>query len=703
MKELWNHFFGMGWEALGKTIPGICAFLLNRETETYLADPDFLSVLDLDTASDYTTVYREVERIKNGGEQAVNLLPLQWDDRLCVDYIFLKVHQEAGKIKLDNLHRLNELLDSNRFSYHFQPIVNAKGGSVFAYEALMRTDATVNMSPIQVLDAARDASRLYDVEKATLFNTLQVVRENPDIFESRKLFVNSLPGHPLTAEDWSLLEESFGPQMNKVVIEVTEQGQLDEERLHTMQQRIRKMGMELAIDDYGTGYSNTANLLRYQPDCVKIDRQLIDRINEKTNVQKLVSGLIDFFHQNGYLALAEGVETYEELKTMIRLGADLIQGYYTCKPQAFLTPCIPEALVEQIVQINLTYASENRVYRPEEGEVVEMDSLAARHYNTLLIDKQQVTLVGTPGKEVYCTISVKNDTAASVVMRNVSIYNPEQESPVIQLGDNSSLRLVLEGDNHILKRGIWVPETASFTLEGSGDLEIVSEMPDCYAIGTGSESSHGSILLKSTGIVKLVAKGGVATAVGGGKNAGRKSVRILSGQLTAECYGGNCVFFGCQQDLGKVYVQDASVQCLAHTNKTVGIGSMGGDVEVEMKNAYLHFQASCSLFCGFGSLSGGGNVTVNHCDAHITSNTNECYCIGSDGGSVSCDVRNSKLELICECDYATAIGDRHGSGNVTVIDTWIDFVAHCKAYTKIFTQSGTLVTEGIGGTLLELA
>ena len=467
MKEQWNRFFGTGWEELGKTVPGISAFLLNRETETYMADPHFFSILDLEADAGYSIVCREVERVKNGGEQAVALLPLQWDERLCAGYLFLKVHQETGKVKLDNLHRLNELLDRNRFTYHFQPIVNAKDGSVFAYEALMRTDATVNMSPLQVLDAARDASRLYDVEKATLFNTLQVLRENPDVFENRKLFVNSLPEHLLTTEDWRLLEECFGPQMNKVVIEVTEQGQLDEERFRTLQQRIRKMGMELAIDDYGTGYSNTANLLRYQPDCVKIDRQLIDRINEKTNVQKLVSGLIDFFHQNGYLALAEGVETYEELKTMIRLGADLIQGYYTCKPQAFFTPSISEALVEQIVQINLTYASENRVYRPEEGEVVEMDSLAARHYNALLIDKQQVTLVGTPGKEVYCTISIKNDTAASVVMRNVSIYNPEQESPVIHLGDNSSLRLVLEGDNHILKRGIWVPETASFTLEGN--------------------------------------------------------------------------------------------------------------------------------------------------------------------------------------------------------------------------------------------
>lgn len=703
MKRMWEQFFGSGWEVFSSDFPGISAFLIDRQKKTFMANQLFFSLLDLPADADYDAVVQALETMKVNGDQATKLLLLQWDDRLYAGYIFLKIHLEAGQRKIDSLHRLSLLLDGNLFHYHFQPIISAKDGSIYGYEALMRTDAAIGMTPLQVLDAARDASRLYDVEKLTLFNALKAVKDYPEVFQHRVLFVNSLPEHPLTAEDWTLLEENYGPQMSKVVMEVTEQGQLDDQQLQSIHNRLHQNGMTLAIDDYGTGYSNTTNLLRYEPDYVKIDRQLIDKINEKPNVQKLVSGLIEFFHQNGYLALAEGVETYEELKTMIRLGADLIQGYYTCKPLSFLAESIPEALREQILQINLMYVSQNRVYRPQEGEVVHMETLASQQYNALLIDKQHVTLTGVAKKEYYCTIAIKSGVDASVVMRNVTIYNPEQEQPVIRLAENSSLRLIVEGENRILKRGIWVPETASFTLEGDGDLEICSEMPDCYAIGTGYESSHGDITLQSTGVVTLIAKGGVATAIGGGKNTGKNQVRILSGQVTVECYGGNCVLIGTQQDTGIVAVRNASLNCLAHTNKTLGIGSLSGDADVDILDSYLHMQASCSQLCGIGSMTGGGHVSISHSDVHITSNSNECYCIGSDGGSVSCHVDSSKLELICECDYATCIGDRYGSGDVTVVDTMIDFVAHCKAYTKIHTQSGKVHTERIGGTILELA
>ena len=70
------------------------------------------------------------------------------------------------------------------------------------------------------------------------------------------------------------------------------------------------------------------------PDYVKIDRSLISDIQDNSQKQHFVSEVINFCHANNIKALAEGVETAEELRTVIRLGTDLIQGYYVARPAA---------------------------------------------------------------------------------------------------------------------------------------------------------------------------------------------------------------------------------------------------------------------------------------------------------------------------------------------------------------------------------
>lgn len=95
---------------------------------------------------------------------------------------------------------------------------------------------------------------------------------------------------------------------------MTEQTEISEDDLDRIRVRLEKNNMSLAIDDYGTGYSNTSNLLRYDPEVVKIDRSLISGIDQNPKAQKIVSKMVEYFHSSGYTALAEGVETSEELK-----------------------------------------------------------------------------------------------------------------------------------------------------------------------------------------------------------------------------------------------------------------------------------------------------------------------------------------------------------------------------------------------------
>lgn len=74
----------------------------------------------------------------------------------------------TDKQKADD-HLMEFILDNNRFVYHFQPIINARTGDVYAYEALMRADTERKISPLDMLESADRLNRLYDIEKATFF------------------------------------------------------------------------------------------------------------------------------------------------------------------------------------------------------------------------------------------------------------------------------------------------------------------------------------------------------------------------------------------------------------------------------------------------------------------------------------------------------------------------------------------------------
>lgn len=245
------------------------------------------------------------------------------------------------------------LMDKNMFHYHFQPIVSAKDGTVLAYEALMRTDRRIGMSPPQVLEAARQYNRLYDVEKYTLFNILERFAAERESFGDRKLFINTIPGYFLRKEDADKLFARYGEHLGRVVFELTEENTVSSEELETIRSLcVQGCGSILALDDYGVGHSNIVNLMRYAPQIIKIDHYLISNIHNDTNKQLFVRSTIDFARHNGMTVLAEGVETYKELRTLIEMGVDLIQGFYTGRPVLDPVSEIAADVRQEILDIN---------------------------------------------------------------------------------------------------------------------------------------------------------------------------------------------------------------------------------------------------------------------------------------------------------------------------------------------------------------
>lgn len=242
------------------------------------------------------------------------------------------------------------LVEKNLFMYHFQPIVSAKTGEVVAYEALMRTDKSIGMNPLQVLAAAKEYNRLYEIEKATMFNVMECYARGKEYFGDRKVFINTIPGHFLNDKDREMFSSKYGMYTKNCIFEITEQESVSDEELDI----IRKLcgGNNIAIDDYGSGHSNIVNLMRYEPKIIKIDRFLVTDIHKDQNKQMFVRNTIEFAKMNDIKVLAEGVETSNELRMVIDLGADYIQGYYTGKPSPEIVQHIDPDIKKEIVWAN---------------------------------------------------------------------------------------------------------------------------------------------------------------------------------------------------------------------------------------------------------------------------------------------------------------------------------------------------------------
>ena len=257
------------------------------------------------------------------------------------------------KTAKDTYQLFETLLSENLFYYVFQPIVSAKTGEIYGYEALMRTPPEIGLRPDEILDIAEEYGRLYEVEYATFNNVLTYANGHLALFKDKHIFINSIPGYFIEGKDKEQLVKQYSDQLSRCTIEITERDETTAEEIsRIMNLTDQGKPCQFAVDDYGTGYSNIVNLLRYKPNVIKIDRYLITEIQNDVNKQMFVKNTVEFAEQNNIQCLAEGVETKEELETVISYGVDLIQGYYTAMPSEQVIQEIDPKIVKEIMEAN---------------------------------------------------------------------------------------------------------------------------------------------------------------------------------------------------------------------------------------------------------------------------------------------------------------------------------------------------------------
>ncbi|MGI9487804.1 MAG: diguanylate cyclase domain-containing protein, partial [Geminicoccaceae bacterium] len=234
---------------------------------------------------------------------------------------------------------IQQALEHNQFSLHYQPIVEARTGRIAAAEALLRChsedlrDVPIGML-VSIAEQSSQMSRIGEWVLRTAVRQLQMWID--DGLDLPRISVN-LSAIQLrdseAAERFLQIVTEMDLEPRKLQVEITETAMLEDfEAAGKTLKRLQRLGVQVALDDFGTGQSSLTYLRRFQADVLKIDRSFIDQICTSHSDVTLVSAIGAMSQQMGLRVVAEGVETTSQLDCLRDLGCDEIQGFLIAKP-----------------------------------------------------------------------------------------------------------------------------------------------------------------------------------------------------------------------------------------------------------------------------------------------------------------------------------------------------------------------------------
>lgn len=258
---------------------------------------------------------------------------------------------------------LEEVLASRNITTLFQPILDINNESILGYEALSRGPKDSNLfNPLSLFSKAHELGLLSELELLCREKAIEwfVAHDLPG-----KLFLNVSPSallesaHP-KGETLQILAK-YGLPASRVVIEITEtEPLLNSDLLPEAINHYRNLGLHIAVDDFGSGYSGLKQWSEIKPDIVKIDRYFIDHCDKSIVKKEFLRSILELAKITNTRVIAEGIERTKELELLKQLGVELAQGFLLEKPcrqpcRTF-SACIEAQKLVDLPKKNVTYS-----------------------------------------------------------------------------------------------------------------------------------------------------------------------------------------------------------------------------------------------------------------------------------------------------------------------------------------------------------
>jgi diguanylate cyclase (GGDEF)-like protein/PAS domain S-box-containing protein len=245
------------------------------------------------------------------------------------------VVHEAMEMESD----LRRALERGEFLLHYQPKVNLTTGTITGAEALLRWQHPVRgmIAPGMFIPLAEETGLILPIGEWVLKKICEQIKQ----WQAQNLPVVPIAAN-LSARQFR--NDELGEIIRRILhssdvsadlleLELTESMIMrnPQSSAETMQ-RLNDLGVRMALDDFGTGYSSLNYLRRFPVACLKIDRSFICDVAEDPSASAVATSIIAIAHSLGLQAVAEGVETEEQLEFLRRCGCDSYQGYLFCAP-----------------------------------------------------------------------------------------------------------------------------------------------------------------------------------------------------------------------------------------------------------------------------------------------------------------------------------------------------------------------------------
>ncbi len=247
----------------------------------------------------------------------------------------------AAKERFSLEQDLRQAISREQLTLHFQPVVNLDTGRVVGAEALLRwKHPDLGMvSPAEFIPILEQSGLIDEVGLWVLNAACREARAWQDMgLTGLKMAVN------LSARQFA------DPSLNTTIVRTLERHRLapgaleveltetaameDAARTRRLVEELRALGVSVAIDDFGAGYSSLSYLKNLPFSKLKIDREFVTKIDERRDSQAICRALVELSRGLDIQVLAEGAETREEVETLRSLGCSLIQGYIFAKPMS---------------------------------------------------------------------------------------------------------------------------------------------------------------------------------------------------------------------------------------------------------------------------------------------------------------------------------------------------------------------------------
>jgi diguanylate cyclase (GGDEF)-like protein len=250
---------------------------------------------------------------------------------LYTDDLHLFEHIKNNVVKT---HTLENAIKNNKIFPHFQPIVSFETGKVDKYESLARLqlDNGEVQSIIGYLDILKESKYGFILTHIMIQKSCEIMQHKECSF-SINLSINDII-NPATI---TVILDTFTLYPNissRIIFEILESEGIDDyQHLSNFIKNMKSHGCKIAIDDFGSGYSNFAHILNLDIDILKLDGSLIRNLTNDERTVRIVETIVNFSKQAGIQTIAEFVCDEEVYNSVKQLGIDYSQGYYTGKPE----------------------------------------------------------------------------------------------------------------------------------------------------------------------------------------------------------------------------------------------------------------------------------------------------------------------------------------------------------------------------------